>query len=280
MMRYGLACRRPGHCNAPQTPALAAQRSPPLATLPRRCPQRSPSSPPALQAGTIKTVMSAPLPRHFEQTAAGAGGATTGGAIGGDAFAPDTLTRAMQAAGHKLQNEVLAPLHKWQEVFCQLEVSRYCWQVVGNGRGDKRANVAAGQGGAALRVDRTTSAPATAQLALPRCRPTTETWSLCAWRSIPAAAPSLNWRRRGRGPAGPPAGLLLRRCGCTGVGKAASQWCRPACRPAGWTRCALSWGAAAMSRWRRRCRRRCGGCSTRRGSLQVRCCCCCCWKCC
>lgn len=96
-----------------------------LAPLPAHLPPRLPAPGPRLpaQAAAIKAVMAAPLPRRFEETAAAAGGATSGGTIGGDGFSSDALARAMQGAGHKLEGEVLAPLQRWQEVYGTLAVS-------------------------------------------------------------------------------------------------------------------------------------------------------------
>ncbi|KAL4457824.1 hypothetical protein ABPG75_012689 [Micractinium tetrahymenae] len=69
----------------------------------------------------IKLVMSAPLPVRWEETAAGAGGATAAPQpIGGSSFSGEVIARSFADAGHRLESEVLSPLARWQEVFTQL----------------------------------------------------------------------------------------------------------------------------------------------------------------
>ena len=108
---------------------------PSLRCLPLYPAPPTPHNPPprALQAGTIRGVMMAPLPRVFEDTAVAAGGAVAKGVetIGGDPFMPDVVTRALQEASQKLEADVVAPLQRWQDVHAQLAVS--AWRGAGGG---------------------------------------------------------------------------------------------------------------------------------------------------
>jgi len=80
---------------------------------------------------TSKVVLSAPLPRVYEETGGGkvvpvpvSGGVpapgNTGAAmmpIGGADFSPEELARVSKETGKKLESEVLAPMERWMNAF-------------------------------------------------------------------------------------------------------------------------------------------------------------------
>ncbi|KAK2078856.1 hypothetical protein QBZ16_003696 [Prototheca wickerhamii] len=81
--------------------------------------------------GTIKSVMSAPLPRVYEDMGAGkrrVGGPAPSGAgsgpivpIGGGDYNADEMSRVIKGAGKLVESEVLAPMERWMNAFVLIQ---------------------------------------------------------------------------------------------------------------------------------------------------------------
>lgn len=84
---------------------------------------------------TAKAVMSAPLPRVYEEAGGGkvvpvsAAGQSGGqpGPIGGVDFNSEEIAKISKETGKKLESEVLAPMERWMNAYNLVVVSRAGW---------------------------------------------------------------------------------------------------------------------------------------------------------